>query len=96
MILAMHRKYELMLVLSTSGDYESETKRQEIVKKLIGDATLDRLTVLGKKFLAYPVKKQMDGVYMLAIVSGQALTVGSIQKKAAQMPEVLRYLLIRK
>lgn len=84
-----------MVVLSTGGDYESETKRQDIVKKLIGEATVESLTLMGKKLLAYPIQKQTEGVYLLAHVSGAAMTVGSIQKKVAQMPEVLRYLLIR-
>ncbi len=96
MIVPMNRKYELLLVLATTGDYESEKKREDVVKKLIGDATLDSVTLLGKKLLAYPIKKQTDAVYLLAIVSGEALTVGSIQKKATQMPDLLRFLLIRK
>lgn len=93
----MTRKYELMVVLSTSGDYESEKKREDVVKKLIGDsASLDALTLLGKKLLAYPIKKQTEGVYLLATVTGTGLKVGDIQKRSSQMAEVLRYLLIGK
>lgn len=92
----MVRKYELMLVLSTDGDYESETKRQDIVKKLIGNATIDSLTLMGKKVLAYPIQKKLEGVYLLAQLSGEAMTVSSIQKKVTQLPEILRYLFIRK
>lgn len=92
----MVRKYELMLVLSTEGDYESETKRQDVVKKLIGDAVIDSISLMGKKLLAYPIQKKTEGVYLLAQLSGEPMTVGSIQKKVTQLPEVLRYLLIRK
>lgn len=97
MILPMIRKYELLLVLATSGDYESEKKREDVVKKLIGDsASLDTLTLLGKKLLAYPIKKQTEGVFLLATVTGAAVKVGDIQKRSSQMAEVLRYLLIGK
>lgn len=97
MIHLMKRQYELMLVLATSGDYESEKKREEVVKKLLPDsATIDTLTLLGKKPLAYPIKKQTEGVYLLALVSGPALKVGDVQKKTAQVREVLRYLLVAK
>ncbi|MBI3577210.1 30S ribosomal protein S6 [Candidatus Gottesmanbacteria bacterium] len=97
MILAMTRQYELMLVLSTSGDYESEKKREEVVKKLLGEtAAVDSLTLLGKKTLAYPIKKQTEGVYLVAAISGPAIIVGDIEKKTAQMTEVLRYLLLSK
>lgn len=93
----MTRQYELMLVLSTAGDYESEKKRQDVVKKLLGEtATIDSLALLGKKQLAYPIKKQSEGVYLVANVSGPAIKVGDIQKKTDQMPDVLRYLLISK
>ncbi len=95
MIVPMNRKYELMVVLATTGDYESEKKREDVVKKLLGEAmNIDLLTLLGKKQLAYPIKKQSEGVYLVAQVSGAAIKVGDIQKKINQMPDVLRYMLI--
>ncbi len=84
-----------MLVLATSGDYESEKKREDVVKKLLGEtAIIDSLTLLGKKQLAYPIKKQSEGVYLVAQLTGTAIKVGDIQKKTDQMPDVLRYMLI--
>ncbi len=92
----MNRKYELMLVLSTSGDYESEKKREEVVKKLVGEtASVDSLTLLGKKLLAYTIKKQTEAVYLLATLSAGPLIVGDLSKRAVQMAEILRYLLIK-
>lgn len=93
----MNRKYELMLVLATTGDYESEKKREDVVKNLVGESlSIDSLTLLGKKQLAYPIKKQSEGVYLVAELTGLAIKVGDIQKKTDQMPNVLRYLLIGK
>mgnify|MGYP001607265938 CR=1 FL=1 len=89
---------EIKITLESLYDLlRSEKKREDLVKKLIGDsAALDTLTLLGKKLLAYPIKKQTEGVYLLATITGEAVKVGDIQKRSSQMAEVLRYLLIGK
>lgn len=94
MIRDMKRQHELVAVLSTAGDYESEAKREEIVKKLVGDSvTINSLTLLGKKPLSFPIKKQTEGIYVLAAVSGVQIKSADIQKRAAVEPTVLRVML---
>ncbi|MFZ5845504.1 MAG: 30S ribosomal protein S6 [Patescibacteria group bacterium] len=89
------RDYELMLVLAPDFDAEKSKSGEELVKKLLGGAkaTLSELNVLGKKPLAYPIKKQTEGVYLLAKVTGEQLAVAQLEKQAKLEGKVLRFLL---
>ena len=76
-------------------DFDGE--HQEIVKKLLGEtAKLKEITSLGKKLLAYPIKKQTEAVYLLAQVDAEALILNEIDKRAKLDDVVLRYLLTSK
>ncbi len=96
----MQRNYELMLVLrpdflpAQAGGEEKPIK--DLVTKLIGGRQLKTLTVLGKKRLAYPIKKQTEGVYVVATVAGSPLKVVELEKQMKMGLDILRYLLIVK
>ena len=91
----MTRQYELMVLLKPEFDAESIKKREEVVKKLLGDGvTLKEVTSLGKKQLTYPIKKQTDAVYLLAHIEAEKLSVGDIEKKSKLVEEVLRWLVV--
>ncbi len=86
-----------MVVFAPAVDAGDAKKLEESVGKLVGDgATLSGITILGKKFLAYPIQKQTEGVYVLATVSAEALHVSDIEKRTRVSTDVLRYLLTAK
>lgn len=90
----MMRQYELMVVFTPAVDEKDAKKLEESVKKLVGDgAIVSGVTILGKKFLAYPIQKQTEGVYVLAAVAADALHVSDIEKRTRVGTDVLRYLL---
>ena len=93
----MKRTYELMLVLKPEVEAKDTKKIGDIVKKLLSDAayTVTKTDIMGKKFLAYPIKKFKDGLYVLHTLESDGLTVGSIEARAKLEPSVLRYLLTR-
>lgn len=91
----MTRVYELMLVLAPDFGVE-EKPIKDLVTKLVGDRKIESLSVLGKKRLAYPIKKQEEGVYALATVAGAAMHVVELEKQMKLGTEILRYLLIAK
>lgn len=106
----MVRAYELMLILrpdfgvparnassssaSVAGGEEKAVR--ELVGKFTGGLTVDTLTVMGKKALAYPIKKQKEGVYVLATVKGEAVKVSELERQMKLGTDILRYLLIVK
>jgi small subunit ribosomal protein S6 len=89
----MKRSYELMLVLRPEMDVTEQSATQ-LVEKLVGsEATVAGISLLGKKMLAYPINKQMEGIYVLAKLEGAHTRVGEIEKKVQLGTDVLRYLL---
>ena len=91
------RQYELIVVFVATVDDKDTKKLEEAVKKLVGDeGTVSQVTVMGKKYLAYPIRKQEEGVYVLATVASDRLRVSEIEKRAKMGSEVLRYLLTAK
>lgn len=88
----MQRHYELMLVLRPDFGVEEKPVR-DLVTKLIGDRKINELVLMGKKQLAYPIKKQTEGVYVVALISGEPMNVGAIEKQTKLSTDVLRFLL---
>lgn len=91
----MQRVYELMLVLRPDFGVE-EKPIKDLVTKLVGDRKIESLTILGKKRLAYPLKKHEEGVYALAAIAGGPMHVVELEKQMKLGVDVLRYLLIAK
>lgn len=88
----MTRAYELMVVFEPDTKVTDKTA-METVQKLVGDAAkVTEATFLGKKQLAYEIKKKNEGVYVVAKLTGN-VKVGEIEKKTRLGIDVLRYLL---
>lgn len=85
--------YELMVVVSASVDLTEEKAQKDLITKLVsGNATITEVTSLGKKALAYPIKKQNDATYLVATLTGNVKSA-DIDKKSKLMEEILRFLL---
>lgn len=79
-----------MLVFRPDFDIK---QRDEVLRKLIGQAKVKEVKDLGKKRLSYPIAKHEEGIYILATLEGEALKVGDIEKQTRLVPDVIRYLL---
>ena len=91
----MQRVYELMLVLRPDFGLEEKPAR-DLTQKLIGDRTIKELTVMGKKKLAYPIKKQTEGMYTMAKIAGAPVRVSDFENQMKMGTDILRFLLIAK
>ncbi len=87
----MQRKYELMVVLRPDFGVE-EKAIKDLFTKLIAGRNIADLKILGKKKLAYPIKKQTEGVYAVATFTGEPVRVVELEKLAKQDQTILRYL----
>ena len=88
----MKRSYELLLVFRSDVDVTDKTA-PAIVGKLVGEkVNVDTVTILGKKPLAYEIKHQKEGLYVLVNCSG-LIIVHDIEKRVQLGTEVLRFLL---
>ena len=92
--------YELMIVFRPDFPVDDENVIRTFITKLTGGATIKKITVFGKKNLAYPIKKlgvagrYNEGVYILALLEKEnIISVSSIEKEVSMGSDVLRYLL---
>ena len=92
----MIRTYELMLVTRPDFPVEDTKKRDDLIGKLVKGATIKDVTVLGKKHLAYPIRKQTDGIYLLIHVQGDSIKTGEVEKEAKLGTDVIRFLLLER
>ncbi len=89
----MTRSYELMLVLRPELEVTDKSATELVEKLVAGEAKVVSTSLLGKKLLAYPIKKQIQGVYVLVKLEGAHARVSEIEKRVQMGTEVLRFLL---
>lgn len=91
------RAYELVLVTKTTLGETELKKLLETVQKWLGEAKTS-VEKLGKKTLAYPIKKEREGVYVSLTIDYKNGTVipADLDKKLQIEDNLLRHLLIRR
>ena len=90
------RMYEVALVLPTSVS-EKADEGIDLLKKLLGSGgTIKETTIWGKRSLAYPIKKQSEGVYAFIHVEADPSVVKEMTPKLEQSDIVLRYIILQK
>ena len=88
--------YELMAVINPKADVEATAKK---IEKFIADSKSQNVKVekLGRKELAYPIKKQKEADYFLFYFDAEGGSIKAIGDKIRPEQEaVLRYLVIAK
>lgn len=86
------KTYELMLVFRPQLDMTDKSATDVVTKLVLPEAKVVEVSLLGKKRLAYPIKNQNEGMYVLAKLSG-LIHVHEIEKKVQLSDNVLRFLL---
>lgn len=72
----------------------TEKSAKEMVEKMLGtQATVKEIALLGKKKLAYVIKKFSEGIYVTAQIEGEHVLVNELEKKVSMGTEIIRYLL---
>jgi len=90
-------EYELMYLLASSVADDEVGKVTEMVKKFIADSEGSdvRETLLGKKKLAYPIKKTRNGYYVVVNFKMDTQNVNGLEAKLrTQKNVIIRHLLI--
>lgn len=83
----------MVLALSTL-DLTTEKKQADLIKKLLGEKVeVNDIMSLGKKPLAYEIKKQTEATYLVAHLTG-TIKSGDLDTKMKLSSDVLRVLLI--
>jgi small subunit ribosomal protein S6 len=89
-------KYELMYILSSAvSDNDVPTVSNELDKFLTDNgATILAQEMLGKKKLAYPIKKTRNGFYVLETFQMDGVKLKGLDNKLRSMEPIIRYLVV--
>ena len=90
------RKYELVAIVHPDLD---ETAFNGVVEKVKGwnaetSGSVDKEEVWGRKRLAYTIKKQREGQYVMFNLGLEPVATTSLEKNLRFLEPVIRYMLI--
>ncbi len=90
------RNYELMLVINPGLTEERlNTVLSGISQFILGlEATISETRQLGKRKLAYPIKHQTEGYYVMVHFRAKPASGPQLETRLNILEEVLRYLLV--
>ncbi|CAH8720787.1 30S ribosomal protein S6 [Paenibacillus thiaminolyticus] len=88
------RKYELMYIIRPDIEQEAVQaavdKFQGVISNEGGEIT--KHDVMGKRRLAYEIKKFRDGIYVLVNFTAQPAVVAELERQLKISDEVIRHL----
>ncbi len=89
------RKYELVCVVHPDLDETAFNGVIDKIKGWIADAggTIDKIDVWGRKRLAYPIKKQREGQYVLFNTSMPNTASMALDQNLRFLEPVIRYMI---
>ena len=90
------RKYELVCIVHPDLD---ETAFNGIVEKVKGwvletSGSVDKVEIWGRKRLAYIIKKQREGQYVLFNLGLEPAATATLEKNLRFLEPIIRYMLI--
>lgn len=90
----MH-KYELVCIIHPDQDEASFNGIVEKVKGWIAEAsgTVDKVDVWGRKRLAYSIRKQKEGQYVLFNVTLPPAATAALDQNLRYLEAVIRYMI---
>lgn len=89
-------QYELMYIIGSHVPDSEIPAVVEEIKKFIADSqgVLEKHEDLGKKKLAYPIKKSRTGHYVLVNFSAPADKIGELEHKIRTTQAIIRHLVL--
>ena len=89
--------YELVAIISPEADEDEVTKIVDRMTQSIGSrgGAVEEVKNWGKRRLAYPVRKFMEGDYVLARFKLMPKSVKDLESEIGTFGDVLRYLVVK-
>ena len=90
--------YEILYIINGEISEEEQAKITSALEALVSEAEGKILSTenLGKKKLAYPIKKIKTGYYLLSRFELPPLKLKELEKKIKLTSEILRFLILKK
>lgn len=92
-----NRTYEVMYIVDSEAAGEKITQLNEAVGKLIEKegGTIVRMDDIGRRNLAYPIKKKNEGHYVLFEIEGSGQEIAELERRMRVNDMVMRYMTVR-
>ena len=90
-------KYEIMFIVKATMEEDAIKKTSEDVQKLINKklSKVIEFKEMGRKKLAYPIKKEVSGYYFVMTVEADHETIAEFDRKVSINENILRHLIIK-
>lgn len=88
------KQYKLFVVIKSSLKDADRKKLLDGISDLLGKVKVGKVSEWGQKPLAYPIKREVSGVFAKIEFEGEQLAQG-LEKKLQSNENILRHLLLR-
>ncbi len=89
-------KYESVVIIDPSVDEEKVKELSQKFTDLINhDGTVEKVEELGKKKLAYEVKKNKEGYYVAINFEANPNLIAELERNYRIMDEVIKFITVR-
>ena len=89
-------KYESMIIINPAVDEEKvnelSTRFTDMINK---DGNVEKVDNLGKRKLAYPVKKNEDGIYVVFHFTANSSLIAELERIYRITDDVIKFMTIR-
>ncbi|MGB8065283.1 MAG: 30S ribosomal protein S6 [Candidatus Sulfotelmatobacter sp.] len=93
----MNRTYELMFIVRPDMTDEDLDKLISTLQSVVppSGGTVVRVDKMGKRRLAYTVRRFHDGIYVLMVVEGQGPVMHELERRLRVTEPVIKFLTVR-
>lgn len=93
----MMTKYEIMFIVKATMEENQIKKVAEDLQKLINikPSKVIEFKEMGRKKLAYPIKKEISGYYYVMTVNAEHEIISEFDRKVSINENILRHLIIK-
>ena len=89
-------KYESVIIVNPNVDEEGiKTLEKKFTDIINNDGKLEKIDNLGKRKLAYEVKKNNEGIYLVLTFEANADLIEELQRNYRITDEVIKFIVIR-
>jgi small subunit ribosomal protein S6 len=93
----MNRTYELMFIVRPDMPEEEQQKLISTLETVVTSSggSVHKVDIMGKRRLAYVVRKFHDGIYVLLTVEGSGGLVHELERRLRVTEQVIKFITVR-
>ena len=89
-------KYESVIIINPSADEEKVKSLVDRFSELINkNGKVEKVDTLGKKKLAYEVKKNKEGIYVVLYFEAEPSLIAELERNYRITDEVIKFIVVK-